>query len=86
MFAYVEHEDYMVDVENRVGLCFGISYSEQGDGDGFTEHRFELHFDDQELSEYQNIPNQNQAEYDRFYDIPDLESYLYYVRQGFNLA
>ena len=49
----------MVDVENRVGLCFGISYSEEGDGDGFTEHRFELHFDDQELSEYQNIPNQN---------------------------
>jgi len=46
MFAYVEHELYMVDIESRIGLCFGISYSEETDGDGFTEHRFDLHFDD----------------------------------------
>lgn len=46
MFAYVEHELYMIDIENRIGLCFGISYSENSDEDGFTEHRFDLHFDD----------------------------------------
>lgn len=46
MFAYVENEDYMTDIENRVGLCFGVSYSEESGGDGFTEHKFELHFDD----------------------------------------
>lgn len=46
MMNYVEHELYMVDIENRIGLCFGISHSELTDGDGFTEHRFDLHFDD----------------------------------------
>ena len=46
MFAYVEHENYMKDIENKVGLCFGVSYSEESDSDGFTEHKFSLHFDD----------------------------------------
>ena len=46
MFDYVEHTEYMKDIENRVGLCFGVSYSEEIYGDGFTEHKFELHFDD----------------------------------------
>ena len=36
----------MIDLDNRVGLCFGVSYSEETDGDGFTEHEFQLHFDD----------------------------------------
>ena len=48
----------MIDINNRVGLCFGISYSEETDGDGFTEHRFELHFEDQDSSRYANIPSQ----------------------------
>lgn len=46
MFAYVEHPDYTYDIENRVGLCFGISYSEETSGDGFSEHKFDFHFDD----------------------------------------
>ena len=57
MFDYVRHKEYMRDIENRVGLCFGLSYNENTGGDGFTEHRFELHFDDQEDSRYQNIPS-----------------------------
>ena len=27
MFDYVEHPEYMDDIEERVGLCFGISYT-----------------------------------------------------------
>ena len=46
MFAYVEHDDYMKDLDERPGLCFGMSYTEDTDGDGFTEHRFDLHFED----------------------------------------
>ena len=59
MFAYVENKEYMVDINDRVGLCFGISYNEETDGGGFTEHRFELHFEDQDSSRYANIPNQH---------------------------
>ena len=85
MFEYVEHKEYMIDIENRVGLCFGISYSEETSGDGFTEHKFELHFDDQEQSDYANIPSQIQAAHDRFSNVPDFTSYYQYVQQGFNL-
>ena len=50
MFDYVRHPEYTQDLQNRVGLCFGLTYSEESsrdeDGDGITEHRFELHFDD----------------------------------------
>lgn len=86
MFAYVEHELYMVDIENRLGLCFGISHSEDTDGDGFTEHKFDLHFDDQESSRYRNIPSQLKQGIDIFADTPDFDSYKKYVRQGFNLV
>ena len=85
MFAYVEHPEYMIDINDRVGLCFGISYSEETGGDGFTEHRFELHFDDQDASRYANIPSQLQAAHDRFNEVPDFTSYYQYVRQGFSL-
>ena len=85
MFDYVRHPDYTYDIENRVGLCFGISYSEDTDGDGFTEHRFDLHFDDQKTSDFRNIPNQLQAALDRYNDVPDMDSYFLYARQGFNL-
>jgi len=85
MYDYVKHEMYMVDVEKRIGLCFGISYSEETDGDGYTEHRFDLHFDDQEESKYKNVPNQLKAALDRYSDVPDFKSYYEYVRQGFSL-
>jgi len=85
MYDYVKHEMYMVDVEKRIGLCFGISYSEETDGDGYTEHRFDLHFDDQEESRYKNVPNQLKAALDRYSDVPDFKSYYEYVRQGFSL-
>ena len=86
MFEYVKHEDYTQDLQDRVGLCFGLSYSESTDGDGFTEHRFELHFDDQEDSRYKNIPNQLQAALDVYNNVPDFSSYYLYVRQGFSLV
>ena len=70
----------MIDLDNRVGLCFGVSYSEDTDGDGFTEHEFQLHFDDQDQSRYQNVPNQLRSALDRFNDVPDLSSYYKYVR------
>lgn len=85
MFDYVRHPEYMKDIKERVGLCFGISYSEDTDGDGFTEHRFDLHFDDQETSDYKNIPSQLKAALDKYNDVPDIESYYFYARQGFNL-
>ena len=75
----------MEDIENRVGLCFAMSHSENTDGDGFEEHRFELHFDDQTRSRYQNIPNMLGNALNLNSDVPDFDSYYLYVRQGFNL-
>ena len=86
MFEYVKHEDYTQDLDNRVGLCFGISYSELSSGDGLTEHRFELHFDDQLDSRYRNIPNQLKTALDPYSDVPDFGSYYLYARQGFSLV
>ena len=81
MFEYVEHPEYMIDIDNRVGLCFGVSYTEEKDGEGdFTEHRFELHFDDQELSKYRNIPSQLEPFLQRFNQQPRVSSYMFYAR------
>ena len=85
MFAYVEHPDYMKDFENRKGLCFGISHNEEIDDDGFETHSFDLHFDDQLKSRYRNIPSQLYEAYNPYTASPKLESYNFYVRQGFNL-
>ena len=48
MFEYVRHPEYMEDVHEKVGLCFGISY-EKGE---YNEHVFNMHFDDQDQSDY----------------------------------
>ena len=85
MFEYVEHPSYMKDFENRVGLCFGITYNEEESEDGFTEHTFELHFDDLDNSKYKNIPSQLSAAFDKYSGEPQMPSYYLYVRQGFNL-
>lgn len=85
MHDYVRHPEYMMDIKNRIGLCFGITHSEDTDGDGFTEHRFDLHFDDQKTSDYKNIPSQLSAALDKYNDVPDIDSYYLYARQGFNL-
>jgi len=85
MFSYVEHDLYMIDVENRIGLCFGISYTNTTDPDGYEEHRFEMHFDDQEASRYRNIPSQLNPSVNIYADVPDFDSYYRYVRQGFSL-
>ena len=81
MFDYVRDPEYMVDVFDKVGLCFGISY-EEGE---LNEHTFHMHFDDQDTSGYKNIPNQKNPAVDPFSTALDADSFRHYTRQGFNL-
>ena len=85
MFDYVEHPEYMKDIKDRVGLCFGITYSEETDGDGFTEYKFELHFDDQEMSKYKNIPSILKSQFNKYNNEPDIDSFYLHTKQGFNM-
>jgi len=87
MFDYVKDPEYMTEADSHRGICFGISMVKHKDisEPDFVEYEFNLHFDDQEKSEYQNVPNQRNPAFDPYAEVADLASYELYSSQGFNL-